>query len=145
MGPYCTGEPPASAMVPPLHAFLRQKCIPVRCVPSIAVVIGRGGLSAQGGVWGCLAGGVCPRECLPEDVCPGGCLPWRSLPGRVVCPEGVSAQGGVSRRYIPACTGQGVSTKVHAGIHTPTPMDKILVKTLPFCNYFIRNADHPWC
>ena len=65
----------------------KQECIPVGCIPSAAVAIGRG---------------VCLGSCLPGSVCPGGFLPGVSAWG---C---LSAQRGV-------CPG-GVSAPVHAGI-----------------------------
>ena len=55
----------------------QQECIPVGCVPSAAVAIGRGRLSAWGVfAQGCLPGGCLPRGCLPRGVsAQGGCLP----------------------------------------------------------------------
>ena len=99
------------------------------------------GVSAQGG--------VCQKMSAQGVVCLGG-----------LCPEGLSAEkgclpvGGVPRRYIPACTGQGGVYLSPCWDTYPRPMDKILVKTLPFYNYvadgnngphFMRNADYPWC
>ena len=76
--------------------FLKQECIPVGCVPSAAVAVSRGRVSAPGG--GCLLGGgsvsvhggrggcgVCSR-----GVCSRGCL----LLGGVYSQGGVSALGG---------------------------------------------------
>ena len=72
--------------------FSKQECIPVGCVPSVAVVIGGGGGSARGvcRVCVCVSRGVsaqegvcvqgrcvCPRGGVcPGQVClPGGCTP----------------------------------------------------------------------
>ena len=62
----------------------KQECIPLGCIPSAAVAISGGGVSAYGGV---RPGGCLPRGC----VCPGRCLPMGC-----VCLEGMC---------IPACNG----------------------------------------
>ena len=65
----------------------KQECIPAGCVPSTAVAVCWGGMSA----WGVSAQGrVSPRGVsvqggLPRGVCPGGCLPGRCLPGGRGC------------------------------------------------------------
>ena len=71
--------------------YLKQECIPVRCIPSIAVAVsGAGGVCLWRGVcWGL---GVClSMGCLPRGVCLGGvflgCLP------RVYLPRGVHPSG----------------------------------------------------
>ena len=78
------------------------------------------GVSAWWGMsawWGVCPGGVFPgSDCLwgvyPQGVCSGG-----------VCPGGCLPRGWV---YIPACTGQGVSAPVHAGIPPLPSVDRIL-------------------
>ena len=48
--------------------MLLQECIPVGCVPSAAVAVCWGGVSARG----CLPGGCLPGGVCLEGVCPGG-------------------------------------------------------------------------
>ena len=83
-----------------IRILVQQECIPVECVPSAAVAVCCGGVSARRG---CLPRGkasacrggvclVCPEWCLPPGgggsawglsvqggVCPRGCLPSRGV------------------------------------------------------------------
>ena len=51
-----------------------QECIPVGCLPSVALAVSEGGgLLPRVSVRGCLPRGCPPRGCLPEGgVCPVG-------------------------------------------------------------------------
>ena len=56
----------------PKEKNFEQECIPVGCVPSAAVVVSGGGVSAKGGY---LPGGVSLGGCLPRGVSAGGVCP----------------------------------------------------------------------
>ena len=80
---------------------IKQKCIPVGCVPPASVAVsGEGGLSARG----CLPGGGSAHGVSAL----GGCLPW-GVPVRGgvcpggVCPGGVCPRGGVCHTRPPTC------------------------------------------
>ena len=92
----CLEHTVASKMCTAFESFKeKQVCIPVGCVPSIAVPV-------------CLGG------CLPRGCLPGGCLPTGGVCLGDVCSGGVSSQMGVSAR--------GVCVSQHALRQTPQPL-----------------------
>ena len=88
-----------------------QVIIPVGCVPYTAVAAGSVCIPACTGQ----GGGVYPNMHWAGGVYPS--MHWTGVSAWGVSAQGVSAWG---------CLQGGVSAPVHAGIHTPPPVNRII-------------------